>query len=62
MFCSALGMLRKKPFSASKYVKDMLVYRKGTPCCFMQQITALHEYENNCCSMEIFNELLAKNI
>ena len=37
-------MLRKKPFSASKYAKDMLAYRKGTPYCFMQQARALHEH------------------
>ena len=44
VFFLSLSMLKKKPFSASKYAKDMLTYRKGTPCCFMQQTTALHEY------------------
>ena len=53
----SLSMLRKKPFSASKYAKDMLAYKKGNPCCFVQETTALHEHGSKCCSMEIFNEL-----
>ena len=53
-------MLRKKLFSASKYTKDMLAYRKGTPCCFMQQTIAFHEYGSKCCSMETFNELICQ--
>ena len=28
-FLLSLNMLRKKPLSASKYIKDMLAYRKG---------------------------------
>ena len=56
-FLLSVSMLRKKPFSASKYAKDMLAYRKGTPYCFMQQTTALHDHGSKCCSMEIFNEL-----
>ena len=44
-------------FSASKYAKDMLAYRKGTPYWLMQQITVLREHGSKCCSMEIFNEL-----
>ena len=50
-------MLRKKPFSASKYAKNMLAYRKGTSCCFMQQTTAIHEHGSKYCNMEIFYEL-----
>ena len=56
-FLLSPSMLRKKPFSASKYAKDMLAYRKGTPCCFMQQTTALHEHVSKCCSVEFINEL-----
>ena len=59
-FLLSFSMLRIKPFSASKYVKyakDMLAYRKGTPYCFMQETTALHEHGNKCCSTEIFLEL-----
>ena len=55
-FVLCLSILKKKPFSASKYAKDMLAYRKGTPYCFMQQATALHEHGGICCSIEIFNE------
>ena len=50
-------MLRKKPFSTSKYAKDMFAYRKGTPCAFMQTTTAIHKHGNKCCNMEIFHEL-----
>ena len=39
-FLLSLSMLRKKPFSASKYAEYMLAYRKGTPRCSMQQTTA----------------------
>ena len=59
-FLLNLSMLRKKPFSASKYAKGMLAHRKGTTCCFMQQTTALHEHGSKCFSMEIFNELTCK--
>ena len=41
-FLLSLSMLRKEPFSASKYAKDMLAYRNGTPYCFMHHTTALH--------------------
>ena len=54
-FLLSFNMPRKKPFSASKSAKDMLACRKATPCCFMQQTTALHEHGSKCCSMEIFN-------
>ena len=56
-FLLSLSMLRKKTFLALKYAKDMLAYRKGTPYCFKQQITALLEHESKYYSMEIFNEL-----
>ena len=56
-FFLRLSMLRKKPFSASKYAKGMLAYRKGNPYWLMQQITVLREHGSKCCSMEIFNEL-----
>ena len=51
---------RKKSFSSSKYAKDMHVYTKGTPYCFMQQTIALHEPGNKCCRIEIFNELTSQ--
>ena len=57
VFLLSLSMLRKKSFSAWKYAKNMLAYRKGMPYCFVQQTTALHEHGSKCCSMEIFNEL-----
>ena len=47
-FLLSLSMLRKKRFSASKYAKDMLAYRKGSPFFFMQQTTALHEHGSKC--------------
>ena len=53
----SLNMLRKKPFSTSKYAKDMFAYRKGTPCAFMQTTTAIHKHGSKCCNMEIFHEL-----
>ena len=56
-FLLSLSMLRKKPFSSSKSAKDMLAYRKGTPCCFMQQTIALHEHGSKSCSIEILNDL-----
>ena len=56
-FLLSLSMLRKRPFSVSKYAKDMHAYGKGTPYCFMQQATAGHEYGISFCSMEIFNGL-----
>ena len=56
-FLLSLSMLRKRPFSVSKYAKDMQAYGKGTPYCFLQQTTAYHEYGINCCSMEIFHGL-----
>ena len=55
-FLLSLSMLRKKPFSASKYAKYMLSHRKEILCCLMQQNTALHEHGYKCCSMENFNE------
>ena len=58
-FLLSLIMLRKKPFSASKYAKNMLAYKKRTPYCFMQQNTAIHEHGSKCCSMEIL--ILGKN-
>ena len=56
-FLLSLSLLRSEPFSALKYAKDMLACRKGTPYCFVQQTTALHEHRRKCCSMEILNEL-----
>ena len=46
-FLLSLSMLRKKPFSASKYAKAMLAYRKGTPYCFKQHTTALHVHHGD---------------
>ena len=56
-FLLSFSMLREKPFSASKYAKDVLPYRKGIPYCFVQQTTAFHKHGSKCCSMEILNEL-----
>ena len=56
IFSSASICLEKKPFSASKYAKDMLAYRKGTPYCFIQQTTALHEHRSKYLNMETFIE------
>ena len=56
-FLLSLSMLAKKLFSVSKYAEYMLAYRKGTLCCFMQQVTSLHEHGSKCCRMEMFNEL-----
>ena len=57
IFLHGVSVLRKTPFSASKYAKDMLAYRKRAHSCFMQQATALHEHRSKCCSMDIFNKL-----
>ena len=54
----SLSMLRKKPFPASKYAKNMLACRKGTAYCSILQAIALYEHGSKCCSMEIFNELI----
>ena len=56
-FLLSFNMLRKKPFLVLKYAKDMLPYRKGNPCYFMQQTTSLLEHGSKCCSMKIFDEL-----
>ena len=56
-FLLSFNMLRQKPFLALKYAKNFFAYRKGTPCCFMQQTTALHEHGSKCYSMKIFDEL-----
>ena len=56
-FLLSLSLHRRKPFSASKYAKDVLACRQETPYCFVQQTTALHENRRKCCSMEILNVL-----
>ena len=61
-FLLSPSMLRKKPFSASKYAKDMLEHRKKTPYCFMQQTTALHEYGSKYYSIKFLMISLATNI
>ena len=38
----------------------MFAYGTGTPYCFMQQTTALHERGSKRCSMENFNELICQ--
>ena len=57
VFLAQLQYAKKKAFFSLKYAKDMFAYRKGTPCCFMQQTTALNEHGSKCCSMKIFDEL-----
>ena len=57
IFLARLQYAQQKAFSALKYAKDMLAYRKGTPCCFIQQTTDLREQGSKCCCMKIFDEL-----
>ena len=40
----------------------MLACRKGIPCSYMQQTTALHEHGSKCCSMDIFNDLTCQKL
>ena len=62
-FLLSFSMLRKTPFSASKYAKDMLAYRKGNPYCFVEQTTALHEHGSKCvAACRFLMSSLAKDI
>ena len=58
----SLSMLRKKPFSASIYAKDMLAYRKQTTCCFMQQPLPFMSMEANVAVWRFLMSSLDKDI
>ena len=55
-------MLRKKPFSASKYAKDMLTYRRGPLAASCSKPLIYMSMEANVAAWRFVMRLLAKNI
>ena len=55
-------MLRKKPFSASKYAKDMLTYRRGPLAASCSKPLIYMSMEANVAAWRFVMSSLAKNI